>query len=353
VRPGRRADQEKDENMSKKIFFVVVAIFLFVTYMAPAGQREVVFNGKTMGTTFHITISANEGKSVEGLREKIDRELEQVNREMSTYRKDSLISRFNASEKSDVAFPVSEKFMEVLRVSKSVYEITGGAWDGTVNPLLDLWGFRSKKGPYAIPEKKDIQEALSHVGFGKIVFVDGGHIMKKDPRLTLDLASIAKGHGVDRVSGVLLKSGFKNFIVEIGGEIYAAGLNAEKKPWRAGVNTPDRNAPFDQVYEIVTLTDAAMATSGDYRNFVEIDGRFYSHIVDPRTGYPVENGVAAAIVVAPTCTFADGLATAAMVMGRAKSIELFDKLSGVEGLVITRDSDGVLKSHYSKGLSAR
>ena len=342
--------------MLKKSFLsfpVAAPLFLFCIFGAHAAGKEVVFTGKTMGTTYNITVVADEDRSTEGLQQKIDETLEQVNQEMSTYRKDSQISRFNALEKAGVEFAVSENFMEVLEVAKSVYELTGGAWDGTVNPLLSLWGFRSKEPPAKIPEKKKIEEILSHVGFQNVLFSDDNRIAKKDPAVTLDLASIAKGHGVDRVSGVLLENGFKNFIVEIGGEIYAAGLTVEGKLWKAGINTPRKGAPFDEVYKVISLTEAAIATSGDNRNFVEIDGRQFSHIIDPRTGYPVENNVAAATVVAPTCTFADGLATAVMVMGLHQSLQLLERLSGVEGFIVTRNPDGSFSNHYTKGFSLR
>ena len=336
--------------MSKYKFLVIVILLLSVSPVAEGGERQHVFSGKTMGTTYNITVVADGKGSVHGLQDAIDKALDQVNLEMSTYRKDSVISRFNALDKAGVEFSVPVNFAEVLRVSRSVYELTDGSWDGTVNPLLELWGFRSKKSLTRIPEEKEIENALARVGFDKIALSQGA-ISKKDPAITLDLASIAKGHGVDRVSGVLLRRGFKNFIVEIGGEIYASGLSAEGKPWRAGINKPDKNAAFDEVYRVVTLTDAAMATSGDYRNFVEIDGRTYSHIIDPRSGYPVKNNMASATVIAPTCAFADGLATAAMVMGAEKTIELVDRLRNVECIVVVRDADGRLESRYSKGFA--
>ena len=342
----------KDEKTCRNSDFLFWSqqFFFSVSLVAEGAEQQHVFSGKTMGTTYSIAVVASGNSSIDGLQAAIDETLEQVNLEMSTYRKDSVISRFNALNQAGVEFPVPDTFIDVLRVSRTVYDLAGGAWDGTVNPLLELWGFRSKKPLTRIPDKKEIEKTLARVGFDKIVLSDMA-ISKMDPAITLDLASIAKGHGVDRVSGALLKRGFKNFIVEIGGEIYASGLTAESKPWRAGINKPDKNAAFDEVYRVVTLADAAMATSGDYRNFVEIDGQSYSHIIDPRTGYPVKNNVASATVIAPTCAFADGLATAAMVMGADKMIGLVDRLQGVESVIIVRGADGNLESRYSKGLA--
>ncbi len=335
--------------MKKASYIWIVYLMLFPAFVF-AGNREIKMTGKTMGTTYHISVLADSEKVTDGLQEKIDQKLEDINQSMSTYRPDSEISRFNALQKADAKFAVSEDFLEVLMVSRTVYLLTGGAWDGTVNPLVKLWGFMSEKLPTTIPDQKDIEGMLHRIGFDKIIISHEGYILKKDPEITLDLASIAKGHGVDRVAQLLLDSGFKNFIVEIGGEVYAAGRNMEGDLWRVGINTPDKNAPVDKVYKVITLSDMAMATSGDYRNLIEIDGKSYSHIIDPTTGYPVKNHVVSATIIAQTCTFADGLATAAIVMGPEKSLELINRLENVEGLIIVRNSDGTFIDHYSRAL---
>jgi FAD:protein FMN transferase len=337
-------------NMLKRgPFFCIFCLFL-LPVCAFAGSREVKFTGKTMGTTYHITVLADPNQTTEDLQEKIDQKLEDINHSMSTYRPDSQISRFNALNKANEKFAITEDFLEVLLVSRTVYQLTDGAWDGTVNPLVSLWGFMSEKLPTTIPDKKEIDKILPHLGFDKIVISSDGYLLKKDPEITLDLASIAKGHGVDRISELLSNSGFKNFVVEIGGDLYAAGGNKEGDPWRAGINMPDKNAPFDKVYKVITLTDMAMATSGDYRNLIEINGQKYSHIIDPKTGYPVQNQVVSATIVAETCTFADGLATAVMVLGPEKSLDLINRLKNVECLIISRNPDGTLTDHFSHAL---
>jgi FAD:protein FMN transferase len=333
---------------TKSCFLILCLMLLPISTFAES--REVFFTGKTMGTTYHITILADPDQTINGIHEKIDQKLEDINQSMSTYRPDSQISRFNALKKADEKFIISEDFLEVLLVSQTVFQITDGAWDGTVNPLVSLWGFMSEKLPSKIPNKNEIDKILPQIGFDKIIFSSEGYILKKDPEISLDLASIAKGHGIDRISELLLNNGFKNFIVEIGGDLYAKGYNKEGAPWRAGINTPDKNAPFDKVYKVITLTDMAMATSGDYRNLIEIDGQRYSHIIDPKTGYPVKTQVVSATILAQTCTFADGLATAAMVMGPEKSLELINRLNNVEGLIIVRNSDGTFTDHVSQAL---
>lgn len=338
-------------NMLKKTHCFLIVYFLLLPVFAFAGIREVKFTGKTMGTTYHITVITDSEQTTGGLQEKIDQKLEDINQSMSTYRPDSEISRFNALNKTDEKFEISEDFLEVLLVSRTVYQITDGAWDGTVNALVSLWGFMSEKLPAKIPDKNEINRILSRIGFDKIIISGEGFIQKSEPEITLDLASIAKGHGVDRVSELLLNNGFKNFIVEIGGEVYAAGKSKEGTPWRVGINTPDKNATFDKVYKVITLTDMAMATSGDYRNLMEIDGQQYSHIIDPKTGYPVQNRVVSATIIAQTCTFADGLATAVMVMGHEKSLDLINRLKNVEGLIIVRNPDNTFTDHYSRALA--
>lgn len=336
--------------MKKKLSYLIIIILVLIPLYAFGDNQKITLTGKTMGTIYNITIIADSEQNVENIQEKIDRKLDDVNQSMSVYRPDSEISRFNAFKETDSKFRVSDEFMEVLRVSQTVYHLTGGAWDGTVSPLVKLWGFMSEKLPTDKPDKKEIEKKLPHIGFDKIIISGNNYIIKKDPEITLDLGSIAKGHGVDQVSQLLLNEGFENFLVEIGGDLYAAGTNLENNPWRVGINTPDKKASFDEVYKVITLTDLAMATSGDYRSLIEIGGRHYSHIIDPKTGYPVQNQVASVTVIAQTCTFADGLATAFMVMDPEESLDLINRLANVEGLIITRNPDGTYTDHYSKAL---
>jgi thiamine biosynthesis lipoprotein len=187
------------------------------------------------------------------------------------------------------------------------------------------------------------------VGFDRIRLDPSGTISKTDPAVTLDLASIAKGYGVDAIARLLGDEGFDHFLVEIGGEVYARGRRKDGKPWRVGINRPDRQAAFNDVYQAVPLTDRAMATSGDYRIFFQVDGQSYSHILDPRTGRPVTNGVVSATVVADNCTVADGLATALMVMGPEKGVALVNRLPSVACLIVVRQADGTLTDHPSSG----
>lgn len=315
-------------------------------------KKEVLFSGQTMGTTYHITIIAGYFDNHKDLKVKIDKRLENINQSMSIYRKDSEISRFNNLQKTGEKFDVSDDFWQVMTVARKIYQLTGGAWDGTVAPLVNLWGFGSTKSKAAIPAKTAIQAHLADIGFNHIEVAADRCLIKRKEAVSVDLASIAKGYAVDQVAALISKNGFDNFLVEIGGEVYAAGLRKDGRPWRVGINQPQKDAAFNQVYKVVNLNDKAFATSGDYRIFIEIDGRRFAHIIDPRTGYPVTSRVVSASIVAANCTFADGLATALVVLGPAKGLELVNGLTDVECLIVAQKQDGTLIDYYSENFKA-
>lgn len=244
---------------------------------------------------------------------------------------------------------VSDDFYRVLGEGENLFRLTEGAWDGTVKPLVDLWGFSDPSLPGKIPLKTHIDQALAKVGFSHIEFSDNHRLRKKKTGLMLDLNSIAKGFAVDRIAALIRETGIADFLVEIGGEVYASGVKKDKGLWRVGINRPQKEASKDQVYRVVALQNFALATSGDYRNFFEIDGRRYSHVIDPRTGYPVEHSVVSATVMAESCAFADGLATALMVMGVEKGLGLVEHLKSVEAMIVVSRPDGTLVDYFSKG----
>jgi thiamine biosynthesis lipoprotein len=198
-----------------------------------------------------------------------------------------------------------------------------------------------------------VQQRLATVGFDAVKIVDGRYLVKRKAAVSLDLASIAKGYGVDQIAVLLRNAGIEDFLVEIGGEVYAAGHRKDRRPWRVGINDPRKEAPPDRVYRVVELTGKAMATSGDYRNFFVSGGKTYSHVIDPRSGYPAANGVVSASVLAADCTVADGLATALMVMGPHAGIKLIDRLEGVAALIVVMQADGSLADHFSQAFPAR
>ncbi len=340
---------EKHDTIITRI--VSCLLFLLLVLTGCNGKEEALVTGGAMGTTWHVKVVSGPFQAASGLKEKIDRRLEEIDRSMSTYRKDSEISRFNGSAGEPMA--ISEDFFQVLAAVRRLHGLTGGAWDGTVNPLVDAWGFRGGKPMETPPEASEIRRLLERVGFHRIEIHDDRRIAKRSPAVSLDLASAAKGYGVDVIAALLRGEGFENFLVEIGGEVRGEGVKADGGPWRVGVNRPEKEAAVDAVHIVVPLHDKSIATSGDYRKFFEMGGKRYSHVLDPGTGFPVDNGVVSVSIIADSCTFADGLATAVMVMGREKGLALVERLDRTEGMVVVRGENGELANFYSNGFPQR
>jgi len=335
-------------DMKIKILFVL--LFLIFAAGCPA-KKEVSFSGRTMGTLYSIKIITGYFESVDGLKKEIDDRLDEINRSMSVYIKDSEISLFNQSPplKPLVA---SKDFLTVIKTARTLYIQTEGSWDGTVGPLVDLWGFGTAGHDRQIPPEEEIKRLLLETGFDNIEVIENKYLSKKKSGISLDLGSIAKGYGVDQIAKLIRGKGIKNYLVEIGGEVYAEGYRQDGGKWRIGINKPEKGSPFNAIYKIVSLRNKAMATSGDYRNFFEKNGKIYSHVIDPKTGYPVSNQVVSVSIIADSCTYADGLATAVMVMGPQKGIDLIDRLDNIEGLIIVMENDGRLTDHLSKGFKS-
>jgi thiamine biosynthesis lipoprotein len=331
--------------------FATLTIFLSFCFAATNcwARQEFVIRGRTMGTTYLVKVVAGDIGDLEGVRDKIDRRLEAINQSMSTYQEDSEISRFNRFNRVGHQFKVSKDFLQVMKAGQEIHRLSNGAWDGTVNPLVNLWGF-GRSGPRdQIPPKREIVALMKAIGFANIDVLDSGFLVKKQAAVTVDLSSIAKGYGVDAVAALLHNLGYRNYLVEIGGEIFAAGHRKESTPWRIGINQPRADAAFDAVYKVVALTNRGFATSGGYRNFFEVNGIRYSHVIDPRTGFPVSNGVVSVSIISSTCTMADAIATAVMVMGVKDGLEMIDRLDGVEGLIVVEQNNGKLVDYLSKG----
>ena len=325
-------------------------LFFISVFIVPAcgSERRISFSGKTMGTTYHITVIAPAITSAARLQKKVDTRLQEINNSMSTYIPASEISRFNDFDLVGRPFAASDDFINVLAVGEKIYRLTGGAWDATVWPLVKLWGFHLPVEQRRIPTPEQVAGALKCVGYNKIQLAPKA-IIKKTACVTLDLGSIAKGFGVDQIAVLLKENGITNFIIEIGGEIVASGTKENGADWNIGINLPEAYAPVDEVRRTLALSNRAVATSGDYRNFFMVGDKRYCHVMDPRTGYPIETSVVSASVVSDTCTFADGLATALMIMAPEKSVSLVNSLEDTECLITVRGADGQLKDYYSKG----
>ena len=308
-----------------------------------------------MGTTYTVKVFSEEEDDLnaDDLRLEVDAELRRVNDEMSTYLTSSQISRFNDSGSTDW-FPVSESFAKVVSFAQQVAKDTDGAFDITVGPLVNAWNFGPEPRTDSIPTDTKIGELKTNVGYGKLsVRLDPPAVKKSIPGLKIDLSAIAKGHGVDRVVGKLSELGFVSMFVEIGGEVRTVGMKGGQA-WKVGIQVPDAAAnEFDIAYE---LTDQSMATSGDYRNFIEVDGKRYSHTIDPRTGRPVNHNLASVSVVSDLCMHADAWATALNVLGEEEGVSIASaqKLSA---LLVSRGEDGFWRigtgdfDRYSKSAS--
>jgi len=328
-------------------------LIFFVTLLLCSGcslKKEVILTGKTMGTNWRVKVVAGYFDNTKKLDEAIKKRLQKINKSMSLYDKESEICKLNA-HRSLEKFHVSNDFLAVIKTGKKLYTETRGAWDATIRPLVNLWGFGDAERKKEVPDESNIKRRLSHVSFESIRILDKNFLVKTDPDVTLDFGSIAKGFGVDQISSVIKENGYSDLIVEIGGEVYASGSRLDGKNWRIGINMPDKSSSFNEVYKVITISEKAVATSGDYRNFFEEQKKTYSHVIDPRTGRPVENGVVSVSVIAGSCTYADGLATALMVMGHNKGIELVNKTKNVECLIIVKEKDGTLTNYFSRNFN--
>ncbi len=327
----------------------IAGILLAVMLLFFGNRRmETVIQGETMGTSYTVKVVCRWFEKDGQLAQLIDEQLEAVNQNMSTYIPESEISRFNRlRDRTREGFAASPELLEVMGVAMKMYQLSQGAWDGTLEPLVNLWGFGREGFKGRVPSQEAIANHLKLVGFDGIEITPEGRLVKKIPGLRIDLSSIAKGYGVDKVTALLEKRGYANFLVEVGGEVYATGNRLDGTPWKIGITVPERAAPMNAVYKAVRLEHGAFATSGDYRNYFEAEDRLYSHILDPRTGYPITNGVVSASVVAENCTFADVLATALMVLGPEEGIKLVEELPQVEALILVRDQEGQLHEYAS------
>lgn len=301
---------------------IASALVLMPCSRLSAGARLQV-TGATMGTHFAVTIDSPPDTDTEAsVRAEITARLTEINAQMSTWDSESEISGFNRSQSSDW-FPVSAEFTTVVQEAKRIHELSGGAFDPTVSPLIDLWGF-GKVRRTAVPDQAAIDDALLAVGMHHIELrMAPPALRKKRANVQLNLSAIAKGYAVDAIAELLLASGRCSFVVDIGGETRAGTARASGDPWRIGVESLKSGfSRIQQPPRILPLTESSVATSGNYRNFFEADGTAYSHTINPATGRPVESPPASVSVIHKSCMTADALATAMMILGRERGIQL-------------------------------
>lgn len=326
-----------------RLTFLSLVMFFLVSCSQEPSVKLHKLHGQTMGTSYNVSVVVEDDKSIDTakLQAAIDQSLSGIDRAMSTYKSDSEVSRFNDSLTGE-STSISNISSIVIRQAIELNLFSQGALDITVGPLVDLWGFGggSKNSPKELVPSKQLELARSKVGMHRFQLRSNQLTKLSDVRI--DLSAIAKGFAVDQVARVLDRFGLSRYLVEIGGEIVTSGKSIRNSSWVLGIESPDKLGR--NVYTMVYLDKAALATSGDYRNYFERDGKRYSHTIDPATGSPVTHNLASVSVIADDCMVADGLATALMVMGELKGFE-FAKANDISAFFIFRDGEGLSTKH--------
>ncbi len=302
---------------------VLRVIFIFISLLLINACSEqpnyIHLQGYTMGTTYNI--KANDLGTAKALQIKVDERLAQINQLMSTYIADSELSKFNQNQSTN-CLPLSKDTLEVIEAAVSISKSTQGKFDVTLAPLIEMWGFDKKDTNNAIPSNEQINAQLKQIGYAQINIKDGC-VAKGTPDLSINLSAIAKGYGVDEVAEVVESFGHTHYLVEIGGEIVVKGVNDKGKPWSLAIESASTKE--HSIQRIISLNNMSIATSGDYRNYFEKDGKRYSHTIDPTTGYPITHNLASVTVLHPNNMQADAIATAMMVMGAEDSMAYAEK----------------------------
>lgn len=298
------------------VLLVIGTILIIRNNQEKAKYPYIKNEGYVFGTIYHITYQNDKD-----LESEIKQELAKVDESLSPFNPKSIISAINSNKDTTI----NTMFKEVFTMAQNISKETKGDYDITVSPLVNLWGFGFKHDSLNI-EKSTIDSILQFVGYNK-VHLEGDKIYKKDPRIMLDCSSIAKGYGVDVVARLLERKGVKNYLVEIGGEIVTKGISPKQVPWKIGINKPieDSLNINTDLQQMLSLSNEAMATSGNYRNFYYKEGKKYAHTIDPHTGFPVEHNLLSATVIAKDCATADAYATSLMVMGIDKAKTFLEK----------------------------
>ena len=326
------------------IFRIVFLLFLIVGSIYIIRQQNTMpyqhNTGQIFGTTYHITYQSDKD-----LHREILQRLQLVDQTFSTFNDESIISKINRNE----PVKLNQMFIEVFDLAKTVSKDTHGAFDITVAPLVNVWGFGFKSGT---PPTKTVLDSLRHLtGYEKVKLI-GSKVRKQDPRIMLDCSAIAKGYGSDVVAQYLRSRDVENFMIEIGGEIVVQGNSDKRLPWKIGVTKPtdDSTQVNNELQTVLNVSNTAMATSGNYRRFYYKNGKKYAHTIDPKTGYPVQHNILSATVLANTCAKADAYATSFMVLGLEKTQQVLQHHPDLMVYLIYADGQGKNKVWYSPSL---
>lgn len=344
----------------KPVHYLLVSILLAMVLgcadsAPPSAAAEVQtsrITGQTMGTTYSALFVHPDGMEENfpaQLKLAIDSAMVALNNEVSNWEANSTVVRFNQSEVG-ISTVGQFHFIENFKVAKSVSEASNGAFEPTILPLTDYWGFGSgRERIEAGVDTAEVLRRLALVDISQIRLEADTFLRKNNPKMVLDLGGSAKGYGVDLIGQLLKERGITNFLIEIGGENYASGSKGDR-PWRVGINLPEEGAAFNEIAGTMPLTDRAVATSGNYRNYYKVDGATYSHTLNPKTGFPERNRLLSASVTAPTCAVADAFATACMVLGPEKAMEMINRIPELDAYFLVRTEEGELEPRLSKGM---
>lgn len=299
------------------------ALGLLFFVLAGCSQKpEVVkLSGETMGTRYHITLLPSEDFDADTAQRDLDALLQAFNQIASTYEPRSEVNAISAMT-LDEWHDISHTLSDMLLISLEINWLTGGAFDVTISPLVELWGFGAERRPQHVPSQSAINAALGEVGFRHLELDLAEPRLKLKQPVTVDLSGVAKGYGVDMVAEWLQRQGIANYLVEIGGEIRAAGHSLRGDAWRVGIEKPQGLGAG--VQQAIRIDGVGLATSGDYRNYFEENGKRYSHTLDPVTGFPIDHRTASVTVIAETAAYADALATGLLVLGAERALQLAD-----------------------------
>ena len=320
---------------------MVAAASLALSACVGMPRQETLLDGETMGSAWTIKIAGELPMETEALRAGVQARFDAVNQALSTYRKDSALSRFNDHDGEDWV-DIDPELAQVLQYALGLAQLSDGAYDVTVGPLVNLWGFGPDPATLRVPDDAAIASARARVGWRKVEVDLDGNRARKQAGVRIDLSSLGKGRGVDRVAEYLDAHGVTNYLIDLSGKLRARGHNARGAAWQVAVEQPAPDDPAGAprtVPAVVALRNQGIATAGDYRRFFDSGGRHYSHIIDPRSGAPVAHSTLSATVVGSDCMQADDLATMLMVMPPQAALQVAAR-QGMPALLIRRDGDG-------------
>jgi thiamine biosynthesis lipoprotein len=333
-------------NNRKKLYWQIpFLVFLIIgTILIIKQQHDMPYQhnkGFIFGTVYNITYQSDKN-----LEKEIIRELDKVDASLSPFNEKSIISKINRNEEA----VVDNYFYDVFNLAMQISEDTNGAFDITVAPIVNAWGFGFKSG--SSPTSQYIDSLKQFIGYKKVRIGKDKHVVKQDERIMLDCSAIAKGYGSDVVARLFNAKGIKNYMIEIGGEIVASGLSEKRLPWKIGITKPSEDSlgTSNELQTILNITDCAMATSGNYRNFYYKNGKRYAHTIDPRTGYPIQHNILSATVIAKSCAQADAYATSFMVLGLDEAKKILERHPQLLAYLIYTNKDNEYEVWHSPAL---